>query len=236
MASLPQRTKTFADRLEAIRRDGGAVVAPRIGGKSHLVALQLAEAVSDVHAAGLALADAHRRAIPVFRDADRSTWHPIPANQGQRTLLLQPPELQTLSVLMKAWLFFVRAFCDNAYRLLLGDAEHRPAPRSGSMERVLNEKNPVAVLLATRAPDVPEWFRNLRALRNAMKEGAAFAFSQLDARGLGLTIFEVRAATTLRPEIEVVPRETVTFADIVDDAGRVLELVRALERPRAADP
>lgn len=235
MPSLAELTRTFADRLDEIHREGGAAVAARLDGASQRVALQLAEAGSDIHAAGLALAEAHRRAIPAFRDPRRSAGRPLPSTEGH-TLLAQPAELQALSVLIKAWLFFVRAFCDNAYRLLLADAEDRPAPQGGSMASALNERNPVAKILSTHAPEVPDWFRDLREVRNAMKEGAAFAFSQLDARGLGLTIYDVRAQKHPLPEIDVTPRQTVTFADVVADAGRVLEIIRVLAASPAATP
>jgi hypothetical protein len=233
MPSLAELTRTLVNRLDAIHQQSGAVVTPRIGGSSHFVALQLAEALSDVHAAGSALVEAHRRAIRVFHDVD-SSRQPIPANAGTRTLLSQPPELATLSVLIKAWLFFVRAFCDNAYRLLLGEEQNRPAPRGGSMESIFNPNNPVAVILATHASDLPTWFRELRHVRNEMKEGAAFAFSQLDARGLGLTIFKIHAQKNPLPQIDVVAGHTVTFADVAEDARRILEILDMLASPPGA--
>ena len=227
MPSLSALTRSFGDRLDAIRRETAAVVVPRMGGTSHRVTMQLAEAASDIEAAGRTLAEAHRRAIRVFHAEERG-GPPIPANRGARTLLAQPPELAALSVLIKAWLFFVRAFCDNAYRLLLADAEHRPAPRGASMESILNAGNPVATMFATQAPGLSDWFRNLRAIRNEMKEGAAFAFSRLDARGLALTIFEIRTERSSFPEIDLVEGRTVAFADVVEDAGWILQILGVL--------
>jgi len=227
MPSLADRTRTLDANLQAMLREGGAFVASRLGGNTHFVALQLAESGSDLVAAGRALAQAHRGAIRVFRNQE-SSGRPIPANRGEATLLSQPTELATLSVLFKAWLFFVRAFCDHAYRLLLADAENRPAPRSGSMKSILNPLNPVAVIFDARAPEITEWFRAHRELRNAMKEGAAFAFSGLDARGLALTIYEIRTRKEPDREIEVLEGPTIRFADVVEDSNRMVEILALL--------
>jgi hypothetical protein len=223
-------TRILKERLEAIRNTG--VDAADIGGTSHIVVMQLLESASDVDAAGRAVGEAHRRAVRAFQEG--GAGRPVPANDGARTLLRQSPELQTLSVLLKAWLFFVRGFCDNAYRLLLAGVEGRPAKRGGSMENILNPRNPVASLLAREAPSVPSWFQELREIRNDVKRGAAFAFSQLDARGLHLTIFEIRASKSPLQGIEVIEGRTVTFADVVEDAGKVLELMRLLAARQAA--
>ena len=230
MPSLPEWTRMLEERLEAIPVTGAGAAA--IGGTSHIVGMQLLEAASDIDAAGRAVSEAHRRAVRVFQRG--GAGRPVPANDGTRTILRQPPELQMLSVLLKAWLFFVRGFCDNAYRLLLAEVEGRPAQPGGSMESILNPRNPVAVLLAVEAPGVADWFRELREIRNDMKRGAAFAFSRLDARGLHFTIFEVRARKNPLPEIDVIEGRTVTFADVVEDAGKVLEILRVLAASRSA--
>jgi hypothetical protein len=192
-----------------------------------LVALQLAEAVSDVVATGRTLGEAHRRAIRVFM-ARESPGRPVPVNDGQMTALSQPRELATLSVLFKAWLFFVRGFSDNAYRLLLSDLENRPAPRKGSMSAVLKPLNPVAKLFEAKAPEVPGWFEARRALRNDMKDGAAFAFSELDARGLALMTYQIRATREPDPRINLVEGPAIRFSDVVDDAGRIIEVLAVL--------
>lgn len=228
MPSLPELARTLEERLEALRATAAAVP---IGGMSHIVTMQLLESASDLDAAARSVGEAHRRAIPVFRQGGAGLE--IPANDGARTLLRQPPELQTLAVLLKAWTFFVRAFCDNAYQLLLASVERRPAKAGGSMEAILNERNPVAVLFAEEAPEIVEWFRELRAVRNDMKRGAAFAFSDLDARGLHYTIYDVKAERAPAREIKVTAGRTVTFANVVEDAARVLEIFRVISEQKA---
>jgi hypothetical protein len=228
--TLPELTRTLERRLDAIVKTGARSVG--FGGVSQIVAMQLLESGSDIDAAGRALLDAHRRAIRPFQEG--GAGRPVPANAGRRTLLRQSVELQTLSVLYKAWLFFVRSFCDNAYRLLLAELEGKPARPNASMASILNPLNPVAVLLAAEAPDVAEWFRERRDLRNDMKRGAAFAFSRLDARGLHLTIFEITPTETPNRAIDVAEGTTLTLADIAEDAERVLEILQVLAARREA--
>ena len=230
--SLPQLSTTLAELLDGMAKEANAVVVPRLDGMSSRATLQMAEALSDVDAAGRALLEAHRRAIrPYLRGL--APGRPIPAQDGNavRPVLGQVPELATLSVLMKAWLFFVRAFCDSAYRLLLAEMEGRPTSRGGSMGSALRPTNPVAVKIASEAPELLDWFRTLREIRNDMKEGESFAFSGLDARGLALTIYEIRIHPD-RPEL--IEGRTVTFADIADDATRILDILRLFE-PFARD-
>jgi hypothetical protein len=65
----------------------------------------------------------------------------------------------------------------------------------------------------------------------------AIAGSPDAARGLGLTIsVNRRDRTRGLPESRRSHATTVTFADVVDDAGRVLELNRVLATTRAGGP
>jgi hypothetical protein len=231
MPSLPELMRSLEAHLDAIHAEGARVVALRLDGMSQRATLQLAEAASDVVATGRVLAQAHRVAIRAFR-SNASPGRPLPANSGERTLLAQPTELAALSVSYKTWLFFVRAFCDHAYRLLLADAESRLARRGGSMSAVLNPLNPVAEMFAASAPDLPDWFRAFRELRNEMKDGAAFAFSELDARGLALTIFQITARRDSDPAFDVVEGRAMRLSDVVEDARRIREVLAALDANR----
>lgn len=231
MPSLPELVDEFERTLKEVERLTVQVAGPTIGTRSHLTALQIAEAASDLCSAGRALSRAHRRGISVYNDLHGSAPQRLvmPRDDGTDSWVTarQPPELEELSFLIKAWLFFVSAFCDKAYRLLLGRIQDRAAPR-GNMSAIEKEANPVGRFLDETAEEVRPWFRDLRAIRNSIKEGTNVAFSQLDARGLGITVYTLRAAHGPPRELIVTPGETITFADVVEDARRVRQLLELL--------
>lgn len=70
----------------------------------------------------------------------------------------------------KAWFYFTRIYQD----LLYGAISRSIAGVSGRrMNAVLNEQNPVRLLLDVLVPDYVPWFSNFRDERNALKDGTA---------------------------------------------------------------
>jgi hypothetical protein len=233
MRSLPELVRSFGQTLNDLERETPPLVTTTMGGRSHLVGMQLAESAADVITAGRALARAHRRAIGPYRATLASG--PVAARAGTLDLKTQAPELDELRLLMKSWWFFVRAFCDNAYQLLLGEIENRAARAGGSMNAALHPGNPVGTELNSVAPEVLPWFEELRQVRNDMKRGAAFGFTQLDARGLGLTVYILRAHVSPVRRVSIEAGRTLILGDAAGDALRVrTDVLRLIATSQAA--
>lgn len=104
------------------------------------------------------------------------------------------PELDELRVLWKAWFFFVRALCDNIYRVLLANTESRSARQGGSMSQAAaNPANPVARTLSGDAPVFLTWFIAFRDRRNDVKQGVNVACTALNSPGVSITFNEFRS-------------------------------------------
>ncbi len=80
-------------------------------------------------------------------------------------------ELQTA---YKAYFFFVRAFHDAAYRVILLLSGQRPGLHSSMHAAVKNTNSPVHAKIAT-IPGYIEWFTDFRDKRNRIKVGANFS-------------------------------------------------------------
>lgn len=143
------------------------------------------ETASDVEAAGRLLAAAQRAAADSLEETAALLAQVSKADKW--VVMSESPELEALRVAWKSWFFYVRAFCDPAYRLILAYLGGARAERAGSMNAVLNQSNPVAKLLAVEAPDVIEWFRSFRARRNEVKDGVNFGFTALSSPGVAIT-------------------------------------------------
>jgi hypothetical protein len=139
----------------------------------------------------------------------------------------QPPELDDLRAVLKAWLFFVRAFCDRAYALAFLNSEgHLPGRQASMNDAAKKPENPVARALASRAPDVIPWFIAFRDRRNDLKDGFAFAFL-LSPDGLTAAFYVF--AVPPRVEIDARTQRTVSTRDLVKAADCVCELLRLLD-------
>ena len=145
----------FRGAIDEVERLATEATAKLLGAGSDLALMQLVEAAGDVGAMGRDLAVSARQAYDASRAETERVLAALPSTGAPTawTFAIQPPELERFRVEVKAWFFFVRALCDNAYRVLLARAEDTPAPKSGSMTKAAgNPKNPVAILLSERTP------------------------------------------------------------------------------------
>jgi hypothetical protein len=230
VTGLADVVRDFDEALRDIRRLAIEVMYRTAGGSSHLTGYELVETAGDVIASGRAVADAHRAAVRVFNETRRTA--PPEFVVGDRDYLSQPPELDRLRIELKSWLFFVRAVCDNAYRLLTANETGEPAKRSGSMSSVVGDKNeqkPVARVLRAEAPGFLEWFESFRDMRDAVKRGVGCGFTALDSRGLSFTTYVLHASETEVLTLEI--GRTMTFAEVAESAQRVAELLSLVVSP-----
>jgi hypothetical protein len=201
-----------------------------LGGSRDLAAMQLAETASDVVAMGRVL---EHSAADADRASRAETARVLAAMSAigidsEFTFASQPIELERFRVAVKAWFFFVRALCDNAYRLLLAQAQSGPAPASGSMSKAAgNPNNEVAKMLAERAPDFLPWFVAFRDKRDEIKTGVNFAITGLGGPGVGVVFTRFTAARGV--EVDLSGQRTVTTIDLLESAKRMVELLSLLD-------
>ena len=128
----------------------------------------------------------------------------------------------------------MRAFCDNAYRLVVAIIDDRPPASFGSLaSATAKPSNPVAKLLADEAPDVLPWFSTFRARRNEVKEGVNFSFTALGTPGVAITFNTFRSDSESGRRSLLIgssgDRE-VPFATVIEDVRRLTELAAMPER------
>jgi hypothetical protein len=230
--ALEHALQEFGLTLDEIKKRATDAAVSALDNGNEIVAMQLAETASDVVACGRMFLDAQRAAVPVSRAEAERVLSLTRGMEAEWTVASQPLELEELRVILKAWFFFTRALCDNIYRLLLAQAEGRPAPKGGSMNSALDKpQNPVAEFLAAQEPGFLYWFRSFRDKRNEIKEGVNFGLTELPGLGLGVTF------NTFTPNrglvIDLSSRRTVSVGDVVEAAFRVSGALAHLRKPGA---
>lgn len=228
MRELGELERALAD----IEARSAAASAAFLESGSDLAAMQLAEAASDVVAAG-------RRMLVAQQKATRSTLDVAMqlqsvSSEAEWVIAVETPELGELRIVWKAWFFFVRALCDHIYRLLLASAEGKPARRTGSMNAALNPRNPVAIVLAEGAPEFIPWFARFRRQRNEVKDGVNFGFTALASAGIAVTfnVFQFNRETGRRSVlIDSSGDRRMTLADVLDATGRVADALAIVGAP-----
>lgn len=195
---------------------------------SDLAVLQFVETAADVVAGGRSFAATQRAAAAATSDTAEALSG---VSAGAEWIVMsheQWPELDDLRVVWKAWFLFVRALCDNVYRLLLADVESCPAPLGGSMGTAASNKaNSVALILAEDVPEFLPWFTTFRDRRNAVKRGVNFTCTALQAPGISITFNEFRSdPTTGRRQILIdSDKRRVTLSDVVGDVRQLVDIV-----------
>jgi hypothetical protein len=207
---------------------------------SHYAVHHFLETASDVEAAGRLLASAQRSAAETLEETASMLAHVSP-QASKWVIPSESPELETLRIAWKSWFFYVRAFCDPAYRLILADLQGMRAARRGAMSAIVNPANPVALLLSAEAPDVIPWFMSFRARRNEVKDGVNFGFTALASPGVAITfnLFSISPETG-RPTLHIgadFKRESshlgaddereLPFSTVVDDVRQLNSLLVA---------
>lgn len=195
---------------------------------------QFVTTASDVMATGRLLARAQRDAAAVAESwaqvmpaTENVDMWVIPSDSPNHELL---GPLETLRVAWKAWFFFVSAFCDKAYRLLLAELQGAAAKRGGQMSAVAKSTNPVAQLLRADAPDVLAWFALFRRRRNEIKEGVAFSFKALDSPGIGIAFRQLVIRPNGSAASQSAPDRELVFQTVLDDVASLRSLLAVIGR------
>lgn len=223
--------------LSKIEEQAGAASAAFLASGSDLAAMQLAEAASDVVAAGRRIVAAQSQAMTSI--AHVAAQFEALSPRAEWIMTSETEELEELRIIWKSWFFFVRALCDHVYRLLLASAEGRAAGRGGTMGAVRNERNPVAIVLAEQAPGFIPWFARFRAQRNEVKEGVNFGFTALASPGISATfnVFRFDAATGRRSVlIDSSGDRKVTLLDVLEGARMLAQALSILALHTAKPP
>lgn len=236
-SDLPDRLERALTAFEA---DLGKALVRSAGGGSEYTRYQFVSTALDVTAGGRLLARAQRDAAAaaeswaqVMPGAETVDAWVIPTDAPDHELL---GSLEVLRVAWKSWFFFVSAFCDQSYRLLLADLRGSAATR-GTMSSVTKSTNPVAELLRTQAPDVLDWFIAFRRRRNVVKEGTMFSFTALASPGVGITFRTLVIAADGRTSSHADPDGELSFETVLDDVaslGGLLNVAEILESLRAS--
>lgn len=151
----------------------------------HFVVHQFLECSSDVEAAGRLLARAQRMAAESLEET--AVIMSQVSSTAKWVIPSESPELETLRIVWKSWFFYVRAFCDLAYRLIFASLQDGLAGKGRSMNEIYKAGDRVGVLLAAEAPEVLPWFRVFRARRDEVKAGVNFSFTALSSPGVAIT-------------------------------------------------
>ncbi len=197
------------------------------------------ETASDVEAAGRVLATAQRAAADSLEE-DTSILAQV-STASKWVIPSESSELEALRIAWKSWFFYVRAFCDPTYRLILAGLQNTRAEGAGTMNAILNPANPVAQLLAAEAPDVIAWFRAFRARRNEVKDGVNFGFTALGSPGVAITfnLFSINPETSrltlhmgadfkrASKHLSADDERELPFATVVDDVRHLNALLVA---------
>ena len=125
------------------------------------------------------------------------------------------------------------------HRLLLAAAEGRPAPRTGSMNSATNPRNPVAIVLAERAPEFIPWFERFRERRNEVKDGVNFGFTALAGEGISVTFNVFRLDTSTgrcSVFIDSSGDRKMTLADVLETARMLVSALSVLASSADAGP
>lgn len=225
----------FEASLEELERVAGLAARAALDHGSDLAVMQLGASVGDVIAIGRVFIVAQKAAADVTREfADAIVQvSQVTGNRGEWIIIRNPewPQLDELCAVWKTWFFFVRALCDNVYRLLLAHAESRPARRGGSMGQAAgNASNPVAMILSERAPAFVPWFVAFRDRRNAVKEGVNFTCTALEAPGISISFdeFGTNPETGRRYVRTDSAKGRVTLEDVVGDIEQLVDALRVV--------
>jgi hypothetical protein len=224
---LPDRLEQAMALLEA---EAGSALRGWNSRGSEYTLHQFASTTFDVCAAGRLLANAQRDAAAVAESwaaqipgvESVNAW--VMPSDGPDNDLLR--SLETLRVAWKAWFFFVSAFCDQTYRVLLSRLQQQVAKRGGRMASIDKATNPVGHLLRGHAPDVVIWFEAFRRRRNEVKEGVMFSFKALDGPGIGITFRRLEIAADGRTSSHGDdPDRELGFQTVLDDVDALRALL-----------
>lgn len=117
----------------------------------------------------------------------------------------------------KAFLYAVRAFQDGLYRVGLGVEGNPPGGRGSTVKNamqgetgLLNAKNPVGKILSQSVPEYRAWVRDMRNLRNKIKNGlgVGFQFGTNFITGKTTVALQMKLATHQEPTV-------IAISDIV---------------------
>jgi hypothetical protein len=167
--------EAVAELLSAVRvlihADAAAVDAVSDDRAVEWLRQQLIEAATDIESALLLYVSAQettvRTAYEHVQDWDRPFDPPY---------LGRVPATAAIRIAIKSALYFLRAYLDRAYSLLLYVETGAHAGRGSSMNYAAKKPaNPVALALDEHDPEWLRWFRSFRDMRNEVKEGVNFA-------------------------------------------------------------
>jgi hypothetical protein len=228
-SDLPDRLEEAMTSLEA---EAGTVLRGWDSRGSEYTRHQFVSTAFDVCAAGRLLSKAQRDAAAVAESwavqmpniETTDSW--VMPSDGPDNDLLR--SLETLRVAWKSWFFFVSAFCDQAYRVVLSRLQQQVATRGGHMSSIEKAANPVGDLLRREAPEVVVWFETFRRRRNEVKEGVMFSFKALDGPGIGITFRQLKIAADGRTSSHGDdPDRELGFQTVLDDVAALRAFVAA---------
>lgn len=218
--------------LVTVEERAAAASVAFLASGSDVPAMQLAEAASDVVAAGRRMVAAQYRATTSTLRAAAQLRSVAP--DAELILVEETPELKDLRIVWKSWFFFVRALCDHIYRLLLATEQGTTARRVGSMKAALNPRNPVAIMLAECLPGFMPWFERFREQRNAVKEGVNFGFTALRSASISVTfnVFRFDTQTGRRSLfVDSSDDRKMTLPDVLEAAQLLAQALALVAAP-----
>jgi hypothetical protein len=100
-----------------------------------------------------------------------------------------------LGTAYKAFFYFVRAYQDTVYRMILNVHGQNWRATQTTMNRAHKDRNLVGVLLRARLPEYLPWFAEWREKRNQIKDGVTTGWAGPDT-DLGLVFNDIIVTPT----------------------------------------
>jgi hypothetical protein len=184
------------------------------------------------HVGGDALGEQARRLLPLLAGKIPTSeigpaWMEALGDRGTKEALWK------LGAAYKTVFYFVRAYQDTLYRMVL-NLQKQPWGKQ-SMSRALRPDNPVGKLLGERLPEYLPWFEDWRDKRNKIKDGvtAGWAGPQTDP---GLVFVEVIVTPgTYATRLDA--RTAIRLSDVaaaIEMSAQLTGLVHRLVKERQA--